>query len=96
MTIRAIPVSEAPADEAVDNAAPATIASTTTTTPQIRDRASKMRYAKTGVACFFLINGWITHETYMQIKCPHVCGNKQLTLFPRVARRQQEWPGRFG
>ena len=93
MTIRAIPVSEAPASSAVDNAVPTNIASTTTTTPQMRDRASKMRYAKTGVACFFLINGWIRHETYRQIKCLRVCGNWELTVFPRVARRQREWPG---
>ena len=47
-----------PADDSVDNpVAAATRASTTITTAQIRDKASKMRYAKTGVAFFFLING---------------------------------------
>ena len=48
--------SEASADEAVDVVVTlASIASTTTTTPSIWARACRMRYAKTGVSCFFLI-----------------------------------------
>ena len=49
--------SEASADEAVDVVLKlSTIASTITTTPLIWASFCRMRYAKTGVSCFFLIN----------------------------------------
>ena len=50
----------------------ANIKYTTNATPEMRTMAFKMRYAKTGVACFFLISGGDVcsrYETYRQIDC---------------------------